>query len=299
MPQATIDHLTLEYETFGNATDPAMLLIMGLGSQLIQWPTRFCQQLADRGHFVIRYDHRDIGLSSRMDHLKLPNIPWLLIRRRLGLQPKIPYQLDDLAADALALLDYLHIDKAHLVGVSMGGMIAQLISIQFPERVLSLTSMMSTTGNPKLPRPTREAQTALAAPLKRKGQLSFDNQVELSMKGWKAIGSPAFPQNDELLRAQCETVLRRGHHSPGIGRHLLACLCAPDRRAQLQQLTLPTLVIHGSADPLIPLACGEDTATNIPHSELYIIDGMGHDLPEAVLPQLIEKITSLTQASRR
>lgn len=304
MPQANVNGLTLEYETFGHPADPALLLIMGLGCQLIQWPVSLCEQLADCGHFVIRYDHRDIGLSTRLDHLKLPNIPWALIRHRLGLRPHIPYHLHDLATDALGLLDHLNIQQAHLVGVSMGGMIAQLIAIHVPQRALSLTSIMSTTGNSTLPSATVEARKALAAPLKKPAKSDIDDQIEQntlieqSMKGWKAISSPAFPLDDQSLRARCEAVIRRGHHPPGIARHLLACLCAPDRREQLQQLSLPALVIHGSADPLIPLACGEDTAANIPGCELYTIDGMGHDLPDAVLPQLVHKISALTQRSQ-
>lgn len=298
MAQANINGLNLEYETFGNPAAPAMLLIMGLGCQLIQWPDTLCRQLAEGGHFVIRYDHRDVGLSSRLDHLKVPNIPWVLVRQRLGLKPRIPYRLEDLAADALGLLDHLQIQQAHLAGVSMGGMIAQLLAIQHPDRALSLTSIMSTTGNPNLPHATREAQTALAAPLKRrgKGTLPFDEVIEQNMNSWKAIRSPGFPLDEEQLRTQCEAVLRRGHHPAGIARHLLACLCAPDRRPQLRQLRLPALVIHGTADPLIPLPCGEDTALNIPGAEFYPIAGMGHDLPDAVLPELVERISALTRS---
>lgn len=301
MPQANINGLNLEYETFGNPADPGMLLIMGLGSQLIQWPVTLCQQLADSGHFVIRYDHRDIGLSSRMDHLMVPDVRWAFLRHRLGLKPNIPYSLLDLAQDALGLLDFLHIKQAHLVGVSMGGMIAQLLAIHFPARVLSLTSVMSTTGNPKLPKATPAAQVALAAPVKRRrtgghdGEPGIEDLVDQSVAGWKAISSPGFPPNEQTLRAQCEAVIRRGHHGPGIARHLLACLCTTDRRKQLQQLALPTLVIHGTADPLIPLACGEDTAANIRGAELLTIEGMGHDLPEAILTQLADKICTLAR----
>lgn len=301
MARANINGLNLEYETFGNPAAPAMLLIMGLGCQLIQWPLSLCQQLAEHGHFVIRYDHRDIGLSTQLDHLKLPNIPWTLIRQRLGLRPKIPYRLEDLAADALGLLDYLQIQQAHLVGVSMGGMIAQLIAIRHPGRVLTLTSIMSTTGNPRLPGATREAQAALAAPLKRsrknrgKDKPELEEVIEQTLHSWKAIRSPGFPLDEQVLRTQCEAVIVRGHHPAGIARHLLACLCAPDRRPRLRQLSLPTLVIHGTHDPLVPLACGEDTAANIPGAELYTIEGMGHDLPALVVPQLVERISAQTR----
>lgn len=295
MAQAIINDLTLEYETFGDQKKPAILLIMGLGSQLIQWPDRLCQDLAKSGHFVIRYDNRDVGLSAKMDHSKLPNFTWAVIRHKLGLSPKLPYTLLDMAKDAVDLLDYLNIQQAHLVGVSMGGMIAQLVAIHFPERALSLTSIMSTTGNPKLPGATPEATAALTT--KTRKNADINEIVDNSMAGWKAIMSPGFPVPEENLRAKCLVAVKRSYHPAGTARHLLASICTPDRRKQLQKLTLPALVIHGTADPLIPIECGQDTARNIPKCIFHPIEGMAHDLPDEILTTLTELIGSLTQRS--
>lgn len=291
MAQAVIDGLTLEYETFGDQNKPAILLIMGLGSQLIQWPDQLCQNLADHGHFVIRYDNRDVGLSSKMDQKKLPNITWAIIRHQLGLKPKLPYTLLDMAKDATGLLDFLNIQQAHLVGVSMGGMIAQLVAIHFPERALSLTSIMSTTGNRKLPKAKPEATAALTN--KASKDAGIEEIVLNNMQGWKAIMSPGFPVSDDRLKQKCHAAVTRSYHPEGTARHLLASICTPDRRKQLQKLTLPTLVIHGTEDPLIPIECGKDTAENIPHSEFHAIEGMAHDLPEECIPRLSELIGSL------
>ncbi|WP_439136150.1 alpha/beta fold hydrolase [Pseudomaricurvus sp.] len=296
MSQAVIDDLTLEYETFGDQADPAILLIMGLGSQLIQWPDSFCQNLADQGHFVIRYDNRDVGLSTKMNHLRLPNIPWAIIRHRLKLRPKLPYTLTTMANDAIGLLDYLKIEQAHLVGVSMGGMIAQLIAIHFPERTMSLTSIMSTTGNPKLPRPTPEATAALTK--KTDPNAGIEEIVKNSMAAWKVIMSPGFPVSENSLKEKCLAAITRSYYPAGTARHLLASICTADRRKQLQKLTLPTLIIHGTDDPLIPIACGKDTAENIPQSEFHAIEGMAHDLPDECIPKLSELIGGLTQRSR-
>lgn len=293
MAKAVIDGLTLEYETFGDQSKPSILLIMGLGSQLIQWPEKLCQNLADHGHFVIRYDNRDVGLSTKMDETKSPNFTWAIIRHQLGLKPKLPYTLLDMAHDAIGLMDFLNIPQAHLVGVSMGGMIAQLMAIHFPQRALSLTSIMSTTGNPKLPRPKPEATAALTN--KASKDASIEEIVLNNMQGWKAIMSPGYPISDEVLKEKCHAAVKRSYYPAGTFRHLLASICTPDRRKQLQKLTIPALVIHGTDDPLIPIECGKDTANNIPQSEFHAIEGMAHDLPEECLPKLCELIGTLTQ----
>ncbi|NHO67014.1 alpha/beta hydrolase [Aestuariicella hydrocarbonica] len=295
MTQATINDLTLEYETFGNPKNPTILLIMGLGSQLIHWPKDFCQQLADRHYFVIRYDNRDAGLSTKMQHAKTPSmkrVAWSLLFRST---PKLPYTLKDMAQDAVALLTYLNREKAHIVGASMGGMIAQLVTIHFPQRVLSLTSIMSTTGNRSLPKPDPAAIVALTPP-----KATVDQQaiIEHLTGVWKILMSPGYPSTDEDLRAHTAFAFHRNYCPQGTRRQLAACLCAPDRRSQLQQLSVPTAVIHGSADPLVPFACGEDTARNIPGAELFAIEGMAHDFPETLIPRIAGIIESVIKRSQ-
>lgn len=276
--------LQLEVERFGPPAAPAVLLIQGLGTPLTRWPLSLVQALVDAGCQVVRFDNRDVGLSSKLDHLGRPRLGALL----RGEAVPVPYGLDDLAADALALLDALAITRAHVVGASMGGMVAQLLAARHPERCLSLTSIMSSSGNPALPPPTPAAQQALCAPLPE----SRDEAavVEDALARQRVLMSPGYPTPEAELRAMFVAEYRRSFHPSGVARQLAALLRGGDRRPLLARLRLPATVLHGEADPLIPVACGRDTAAAIPGARLRLIPGMGHDFPEALMAQFAEAI---------
>lgn len=292
--------LQLEYETFGNPQHQPVLLVMGLGMQMIGWPDPFCETLAAAGYHVVRFDNRDIGLSTHLDHLGKPNMLWNIARHKLGLPVKAPYSLADMAHDALGLLDGLGIRQAHVVGVSMGGMIAQLLTGLAPERVLSLSSIMSTSGAPGLPGPTPRARAAL---LSRPPRGAYQPQkrhllVEHYLGTVRVIGSPGFPMSDEAHRARISRWLDRSIHPEGVLRQLLAVVQGPDRSPLLRQIDRPTLVVHGKEDPLVPLACGRDTAAKVPVARLVEVPGMGHDLPPGVCDILLRELTDHFSANR-
>jgi pimeloyl-ACP methyl ester carboxylesterase len=263
---------------------PAVLLIMGLGMQLVAWPPEMVQALVAAGYRVIRHDNRDVGLSQHLDGLGKPNIFWQSLRLKLGLAPKSPYSLSDMAADALGVLDALGISKAHIVGVSLGGMIAQRIALAAPERVLSLTSVMSTSGAKGLPQARPQVFRAL---LSRPADDSAQAVVDHYIKLFKAIGSPAFPMQETEMRESIAQGVRRSYDPVGTLRQMLAVMADISRAALLSRITSPTLVLHGKADPLLPYACGEDTARRIPGAQLVGIEGMGHDLPPGVVQRLL------------
>ena len=274
---------------------PAVLLIMGLGMQLIAWPPQMVQELVDAGYRVIRMDNRDAGLSTRMDFFGKPNLMWASIKYKLGFTPKSMYTLTDMAMDALAVLDGLGIRRAHVVGVSMGGMIAQRVAIAAPERVLSLTSIMSTSGARGLPQPERHVLKAL---LSRPNGTSMDAVVNHSVRLFQTIGSPAYPTPEEDLRMRVVEGVERSFHPVGTLRQMLAVVSDVTRADQLSRITSPTLVVHGMADPLVPFACGEDTAKRIPGAKLVGIEGMGHDLPPVPVEQIMaELVMHLKQAA--
>lgn len=287
MAQIEANGLTLEYEDHGNAGDPPLLLVMGLGAQLTLWPIELVESLVERGFRVIRFDNRDIGLSHKMEGAKVPGMIRHILLRRLGFRPRVPYTLADMAADAAGLLDALRIDRAHIVGASMGGMIAQHIAFTFPERVLSVTSIMSTTGNPKLP-PAQKA--ALDVLTRRPASMDEAVLVEHGMKIARTIGSPGYPADEERLRATTTLNVRRSIYPAGLPRQLAAIIADGCRRERLRGIGAPTLVIHGEADPLVPLEGGRDTAAHIPGARLKIIPGMGHDLPLALVDEIAEAI---------
>lgn len=288
MPQAKLGDITLEYDTFGSAKDTPLLLIMGLGAQMIHWDVEFCQQLADTGLFVIRHDNRDVGLST---HLQGDfDMMALMADFTAGKTPEVPYTLDDMAADSVALLDHLGIDKAHVCGASMGGMIAQLVACNHRDRTLSLTSIMSSTGNPDLPKSTPEAQAALLAPRPNGEQETIDRAIENA----KVIGSKGFPFDPERTAARAIEAFQRSFNPMGVARQMAAIAANGDRREKLRELDIPCVVIHGTEDPLVPFAAGEDTQQNIKGAKLVAVEGMGHDLPPGAWPQVIEAITSLT-----
>jgi len=287
MPQAEANGLSIEYETFGDRANPALLLIMGVGCQLIMWPEDLCQGLADKGFFVIRYDNRDIGLTTKMDDAGAPDIMAALTAQLSGEPVKAPYSLDDMADDAAALLKTLGIDRAHIVGASMGGMIAQLVAIRHPEITKSLTSIMSTTGNPDLPAAKDEAMGALLTP---PADTSRDSLIAQGVTMWKVIGSPKYPATEEELTTLAARNVDRSICPEGFGRQVLAILSAPARNEALAKLSVPAMVLHGAADPLVPVEGGKDTADAIPGARLEIIDGMAHDFTQALVPVYLDKI---------
>lgn len=279
--QVQAGDLTLVCQQFGDADKPALVLVMGLGMQMISWPDDFCRQLADRGFRVIRFDNRDSGLSQKMSGQRAPGPLKLILASRLGLRLKVPYQLWDMAADTAALLDALDIEAAHLVGASMGGMIAQLVAAHYPQRVLSLTSIMSTSGNPRLPGPRREVLRTLMTPAAA-NEAAF---LETAMRTWRLIGSPAFQPTDEELQVRLLRSYRRSYYPAGTARQLAAISASGSRVEDLKTIRVPALVIHGADDPLVPVQGGIDTAKHIPGARLEIIEGMGHDLPQPLLPR--------------
>ena len=275
---------------------PVVLLVMGLGMQLVAWPPRLVRGLINAGFRVVRFDNRDIGLSDKFDHLGVPNVLWQGLKYKLGLNIRAPYSLHDMALDAVGVLDALNIDKAHIVGVSMGGMVAQRVALRADHRCLSLSSIMSSSGARGLPAATPDITRLL---LSRPADKSLDAAIEHSVKMFKAIGSPGFPIDDEDRRIAVAYSLKRSHYPHGILRQMMAVVADSQRAAELANITLPTLVVHGKADPLVPYACGEDTARRIPGAKLVGVDGMGHDLPPGVVEHLLPLLTSHMQAAHR
>jgi pimeloyl-ACP methyl ester carboxylesterase len=280
-------NLHLEYESFGANSAPAILLIMGLGAQLLRWNIEICEGLAAQGYRVIRFDNRDCGRSSWMDGAPIPDIGAAM---RHGTQLEVPYTLEDMAADSLALLDALSIPAAHIVGISMGGAIAQIIATQQPERTLSLTCLLASSGKPGLPGPTPEAAAALFAPLPR--DRGRDSIVADGIRRYLAVASPSYPTEPARLQSMFEQEYERGFYPQGVARQLAAIIANGDRSSLLGKIGVPTLVIHGADDPLIPAACGQDIARQVSGAELLLIEGMGHDLPEALSGQLVDAIAT-------
>ncbi len=277
------------YEQFGESENPVILLIMGLGTQMTGWPESFCAGLAARGYCVIRFDNRDIGLSQKMTNLPVPNLLKVILFARLKLPVAVPYTLEDMANDAVALLDALNIESAHLVGASMGGMIAQLVAGHFPFKVLSLTSIMSTSSRKSLPGPDRKVALHM---LRRPAKADAQSMHEYAMRTWRLIGSPAYPPTDEALSEKLSRSYQRSYYPAGHSRQMVAIMAGGDRVAVLKKIVAPTLVIHGKADPLVPVSGGIDTAELIPGAKLELIEGMGHDLPDELIPRFVELIGS-------
>jgi pimeloyl-ACP methyl ester carboxylesterase len=287
MPHLNANGINIAYETAGDPKGMPMLLLMGLGLQLTAWPDDFVDGLVDLGFYVIRFDNRDSGLSTKFHHAGTPNLALAVLKSRLHLPLRSAYRLEDMADDALGVLNALGVARAHVVGLSMGGMIAQILTACHPDRVLSLTSIMSSSGRRGLPGPTRAARRAYM----RRPPEPHDLERLLShMAGfWAVIGSPAYPTPEKHLRARLAAAVRRNVCQSGTVRQLVAIAASGDRCALLETIVRPTLVIHGAADPLVPLACGIDTARLVPVARLEVIEGMGHDLPA----QLIERLLAL------
>lgn len=290
MPQITANGIQIEYETFGDPAHPPLLLVMGLGAQLTLWPIELVEALVSRGYHVIRYDNRDIGLSTKFTEYGVPNLRRVALKRLFGLRPKLPYRLTDMADDAVGLLDGLGIDKAHVVGASMGGMIAQLVAATYPERTLSLTSIMSTTGNRRVPPARPEAFKALTTP--PPANATLEQMIPHVIGIARAIGSPAYPAPEERLVERITRDFKRSFHPTGAGRQLAAIIDDGDRRARLRKVTAPALVIHGVDDPLVRIEGGRDTAASIPGARLHEIPGMGHNLPLELVDEVAGAIAA-------
>ena len=286
MARAPCNGIELEYEVIGNPADPPVLLIMGLGGQLLAWDDEFVLGLARRGHFVIRYDNRDVGLSTKLEGSPAPPLAELLAKSAAGEVVAVPYLLRDMADDAAALLDHLGIESAHVVGASMGGMIAQSLVLQHPQRVRTLVSIMSSTGNPELPpaKPEAMARLMIPAPAERAGY------IEHMLASQRVMSGSGFPLDVEAARRLAGRLFDRAFYPAGVARQIAAILSSGSRKDALADVRVPTLVIHGLDDPLVPVEGGIDTHASIAGSELLLIDGLGHNLPRGVWPTVIDAI---------
>ncbi|MEJ6003238.1 alpha/beta fold hydrolase [Paucibacter soli] len=292
--QISANGIAIELEDHGPANGEPLLLIMGLGMQLLAWPDEFVQQLVARGFRVIRYDNRDIGLSQRFDELGVPHVGLASMQHLLHLPVKSAYSIGDMAEDARGVLDALGIACAHVCGASMGGMIAQHLAARHPARVKSLTLMMSTSGSRRLPGPSFKVRSALLARPPRE----HEALVAHSAAFIRLIGSPAYPTPKGWLEARTDRAIRRSYRPRGMLRQLVAVAADGDRSALLRQIQAPTLVIHGSADPLVPVPAGRDLAARIAGAALDEIPGMGHDLPPELWPRFVDGISALAAKAR-
>lgn len=284
MPKLIANNIEIAYEEEGDPAAPVVLLVMGLGLNLIAWPEVLRRELVQAGYRVIRFDNRDCGLSQSFDRLGVPNVPWMYLRYRLHLSLTSPYSLDNMAADAAGLLDALGIARAHVVGASMGGMIAQNMAVNFPGKLLSLTSIMSTTGNRKVMKPRARALKVLFAPPAPRNRLDIAaRRLSFLMR---VIGSTTHHADEAELLKMCELHVQRGYRPAGMARQLTAIGAAGDRSSRLANIRVPTLVLHGDEDPLLPPPCAEDTARCIPGAALTFLRGMGHDFPRPLLPEM-------------
>jgi pimeloyl-ACP methyl ester carboxylesterase len=282
--RASAGSVELAYETFGDPADPPVLLVMGFATQMLGWPDEFCRLLAARNLFVVRFDNRDIGLSTHLHDAPPPDV----MAAVAGDTSSASYTLSEMAGDTVGLLDALGLTSAHLVGISMGGMIAQIVAIEHPERVRTLTSIMSTTGDPSVGGATPEALGALLAP----AATTREEAQARAVAAYRVIGSPGYPLDEEGLRERVGLSFDRAHDPAGVGRQLLAILASPDRTPRLGEIGVPALVIHGAQDALVNVSGGRATAAAIPGSELAVLEGMGHDLPRELWPELVDRIAA-------
>ena len=291
--QLFINGVRLEVEDTGEKDRVAVLLIPGMAMQLIVWPEAMVHQLHQAGYRVIRLDNRDIGLSQDMAHLPAPNLLWFMLQQKLGFQPQAPYSIQDMANDALGVLDHLQINQAHLVGVSMGGMIGQRICIGSPHRALSLTSIMSSSGAKGLPGPTPDMRRVLFTPPAKAGTQAAHQHA---LRFVQALAGPGFAHPEGSQQQLVNDSLKRSSRPMGAYRQMLAAMADRERAGLLARITTPTLVIHGKADPLVPYACGEDTARRIPNAKLHGIEGMGHDMPPGAIDNMMARLLPFLNA---
>ena len=287
MPTTAANGIALTYETLGDPSAPALLAIHGLGAQVTDWRPGFLEGFVDQGYHVVTFDNRDQGESTWLDGAGTPDLGALLSDPTVP----VPYLIADMAADAAGLLDALGIARAHVLGVSMGGMIAQQFVIDHPERSATLTSIMS-TPSPRIGTPTPEASAALlVAPAEGR-----EAAIEQSVAGSRVVASPGFPFDEAGLRERAARHFDRGYHPAGMARQLAAVLASPDRTGGLRGVNLPTLVVHGADDPLVTLPGGQATAAAVPGAELWVVEGMGHDIPAEILPELAARQGKLLSA---
>jgi pimeloyl-ACP methyl ester carboxylesterase len=280
MPNVHVNGIDIEYEEMGSPDDPAFLLIMGFSVQLTGWDERFCRRLASKGFRVVRFDNRDVGLSSRITSGPTPDIAKAIV----GDHSSASYTLADMAEDAACLIDALGLAPAHVLGASMGGMIAQELAIRHPDKVASLCSIMSTTGDPSVGQPSEAAMGALLSP----PPTNRDEAAARAVASSKVIGSPAYPTEEAVLRERAMAAFDRAYDPVGVARQLVGISASPERTEALGSVTAPTLVIHGAEDPLIDVSGGEATAKAVPGADLLVIPGMGHDLPQALWDTIID-----------
>lgn len=295
MAQAQVNGISLEYEVHGADDGDPLLLIMGLGAQMTRWPPGLYQKLVTRGFRVIRFDNRDVGLSQKFSGA--PAVTDVVAARMRGEKPDIPYTLEDMAADAVGLLDHLGVERAHVAGASMGGMIGQLVAADYPERVRSFTAVFTTTGNPALPPSKPEAMAVLTtrAPDPDKDIEAF---LAHSVRSSRTIGSAAYPLEESYLRERALRDVRRCYEPLGVARQLAAVIANGDRRPKLANIKAPVVVLHGDADPLVPVEGGRDLAASVPGAELRIIPGMGHDIPPALYDAVADAICRAAERTR-
>jgi pimeloyl-ACP methyl ester carboxylesterase len=287
LPAAAPGGIDIAYERFGDPHAPPVLLVMGLGTQMLGWPDDFCAELVTRGLQVIRFDNRDVGLSTHLYNAPAPDLAAVMA----GDLSSVSYTLSDMAGDAAALVEGLGLDSAHVVGASLGGMIAQTLAIEHPDRVRSLTSIMSTTGDDRVGEATQEAIQALLSPPATTRQEAIDRTISV----FRVIGSPGFELNQRDLRERAAVSFDRANDPVGVARQLVAIRASGDRTSALRSLAVPTLVIHGGDDPLVDVSGGRATAEAIPDAELVVFDGMGHDLPRALWPAITTRISELVR----
>jgi pimeloyl-ACP methyl ester carboxylesterase len=296
MPHVKANGLDVYYESHGPLKGEPILLIMGLGAQMTRWSPDFIGKLVAAGHRVIAFDNRDVGLTEKLDAAGPPDMSAIAAALRDGKAPDVAYTLDEMAADAAGLLDALGIERAHIVGASMGGMIAQLVAADFPEKTLSLTSIMSSTGNPGLPRAKPEAMARLNTPAPDPNK-DLEGFLKSAVEGAKVMASRYTP-NTAQVREQALSDFKRSYYPVGFQRQYAGVLASPDRRTKLNGVTAPTVVIHGADDPLVPVEGGRDTAENIPGAELRVIPGVGHEMPQAVQGEFIDGILAAVKRSK-
>jgi pimeloyl-ACP methyl ester carboxylesterase len=283
IPNVAVNGIRIEYETFGDPARPALVLIMGLGGQMIAWPEEFCRELMHRGFWVVRFDNRDAGLSTKMEGV-VPDV----VAAYFGDASSAAYTLEDMADDTVGLLDALGIPAAHLVGISMGGMIAQLVAIRRPERALSLCSMMSTTGDRSVGQPTPEALAMFTQP----AVSTREEAIEAGLTAHRVLGTGEFATDDEEARRLATDLYDRAFFPEGVARQLCAILASGDRTERLATVTAPTLVVHGTEDILITPSGGEATARAVPRARLMLVEGLGHELPPDLWPKLMDEIVA-------
>ncbi len=293
--RAAANGIELEYEMIGENGAPAILLIMGLGTQMTRWPSTLVETLAGQGFRVIRFDNRDVGLSTRLDAAGAPDLAAVMTAMLSSGSVPVAYTLEDMAADAVGLLDALDIDRAHIVGASMGGMIAQIVAASHSDRTLSLASIMSSSGNPSLPRASDAALALLSATRPDPGD--EEAILDRAVLGAETLGSPGYPVDRAVRRAAAREDYHRAYYPAGIARQTAAIVASGDRRALLRQIQVPAVVIHGIDDPLVRIEAGRDTAAHIPGAEMIELSGMGHDLPDALVPTIADAIIANTRRS--